>query len=160
MAASTELPRSKYSRHDAIFPSTRSTMIASCVTPRTPSLRRVTSQRRPSEINARLWGARELPRTPFGEQLVSSAEEGWGIRAFYVRREWLNKSAVVPLSPHWHSPYKQEVTGSIPVPPIRNHAGLRPSRTLRVSLWSVIWSANALEVALLGLISERVSQLA
>src|SRR5207302_7773960 len=42
--ASTELPRSKYSRHDAIFPPTRSTMIASCVTPRTPSLRRVTSQ--------------------------------------------------------------------------------------------------------------------
>src|SRR5207247_5280617 len=41
---STEPPRSKYSRHDAIFPPTRSTMIASCVTPRTPSLRRVTSQ--------------------------------------------------------------------------------------------------------------------
>ena len=49
---------------------------------------------------------------------MSSAWEGRGIRAFYVRPGKAQTSASVPWSPLRHSPYKQEVGGSIPSPPM------------------------------------------
>jgi hypothetical protein len=68
--------------------------------------------------------ARLAAGAPFGEQLVSSPEEGRAIPRLLRSLRMAQPSVLVPWSPHRHSPYKQEVTGSIPVPPTES-AGRR-----------------------------------